>query len=154
MGVSTKPRPLYPRENPCTHCTGGQRGTSARVGKISPPTGIRFPYRPAYSQSLYRQNYWNMYRRREYRVCLSVADTVITQQTACQTGTMAWRTPVFVLNRCVMVTHWLLSTADRRCCASHIWCPASLSLSLIAREPSITHPDSVSPGVLNLQFLL
>jgi hypothetical protein len=58
--VSTTPRPLYPRERPGTHCTGGWVGP--RVGldvckKISPPTGIRFPDRPARNQSLNRLSY-------------------------------------------------------------------------------------------------
>jgi hypothetical protein len=50
--VSTTPRPLYPRERPGTHRTrrlGGPQGRSGRVRKISPPTGIRSPNRPARS---------------------------------------------------------------------------------------------------------
>jgi len=39
--------PLYRR-------LGGPQGRSGQVQKISPPTGIRFPDRPARSQSLYR----------------------------------------------------------------------------------------------------
>jgi hypothetical protein len=35
--VSATPRPLYPRERPGTHCTGGRSG---RVRKISPPPGF------------------------------------------------------------------------------------------------------------------
>ena len=41
--VSTTPRPLYPRERPGTHCTGGwvgPQGRSGRVRKISPPPGF------------------------------------------------------------------------------------------------------------------
>ena len=41
--VSATPRPLYPRERPCTHCTGGwvdPQGRSGRVRNISPPTGF------------------------------------------------------------------------------------------------------------------
>ena len=36
---------------------GGPQGRSGQVGKISPPTGIRSPDRPARSQSLYRLRY-------------------------------------------------------------------------------------------------
>ena len=42
-GVSTMPRPLYPRERPDTHCTGGWVGPRAGLdgcGKISPPPGF------------------------------------------------------------------------------------------------------------------
>jgi len=42
--------PLYRR-------LGGSQGRSGRVRKISPPTGIRSPDRPARSQSLYRLGY-------------------------------------------------------------------------------------------------
>ena len=35
----------------------GPQGRSGQVGKISPPTGIRSPDRPARSQSLYRLRY-------------------------------------------------------------------------------------------------
>jgi hypothetical protein len=58
--VSTTPRPLYPRERPGTHCTGGWMGlrTGLDVCENSrPPTGIRSPDRPASSQSLYRLSY-------------------------------------------------------------------------------------------------
>jgi len=33
---------------------GGHQGRSVRMRKISPPTGIRSPNRPAHSESLYR----------------------------------------------------------------------------------------------------
>jgi hypothetical protein len=36
---------------------GGPQGRSGRVRKMSPPTGIRSPDRPARSQSLYRRSY-------------------------------------------------------------------------------------------------
>jgi hypothetical protein len=36
---------------------GGPHGRSVQARKISPPTGIRFPDRPARSQSLYRLRY-------------------------------------------------------------------------------------------------
>jgi hypothetical protein len=58
--VSTTPRPLYPRERPCTHCTGGWVGSRAGLDvceKFRPPTGIRSLDRPARRQSLYRLNY-------------------------------------------------------------------------------------------------
>jgi hypothetical protein len=57
--VSTKPRPLYPRERPGTHCTGGWVGPRAvlNVCEKSRPTGIRSSNRPARSQSLYRLSY-------------------------------------------------------------------------------------------------
>jgi hypothetical protein len=42
--------PLYRR-------LGGPKGRSGRVRKISPPTRIRSPDRPARSQSLYRLSY-------------------------------------------------------------------------------------------------
>ena len=42
--------PLYRR-------LGGPQGRYGRVRKISPPTGIRSPYRPARSESLYRLSY-------------------------------------------------------------------------------------------------
>ena len=42
--------PLYRR-------LGGPQGRSGRVRKISPPTGIRSPDRPARSESLYRLSY-------------------------------------------------------------------------------------------------
>jgi hypothetical protein len=50
---------IYPRDRAGTHCTGGWVGPRAsldRCGK-SRPTGIRSPYRPAHSQSLYRIGY-------------------------------------------------------------------------------------------------
>ena len=36
---------------------GGPQGRSERVRKIMPPTGIRYPDRPARSKSLYRLSY-------------------------------------------------------------------------------------------------
>jgi hypothetical protein len=57
--VSTTPRPLYPREVPGTHCTGGwvASGPVWTCAKNLAPTGIRSPDRPARSQSLYRLSY-------------------------------------------------------------------------------------------------
>jgi hypothetical protein len=54
--VSITPRPVYPRERPGTHCTGGWMGPRAGVKNLA-PTGIRSPDRPARSQSLYRLSY-------------------------------------------------------------------------------------------------
>ena len=57
--VSSTPRPLYPRERPGNHCTGGcvgPQGRSGRPGNLD-PTGIRSPDRPARSRSLYRLSY-------------------------------------------------------------------------------------------------
>jgi hypothetical protein len=57
--VSVTPRPLYPREIPGTHCTGGWVGPRAGLDvceKLA-PTGIRSPDRPTRSQSLYRLSY-------------------------------------------------------------------------------------------------
>ena len=46
-----RPRyPLYRR-------LGGSQGRSGRVGKISSPTSVRYPDRPARSESLYRLSY-------------------------------------------------------------------------------------------------
>ena len=45
------PVPLYGR------LAGPPPGRSGRVWKISPPTGIRSPDRPARSESLYRLSY-------------------------------------------------------------------------------------------------
>jgi hypothetical protein len=59
-GLNATPRPLYPRERPGTHCTGGWVGPRAGLdgcGKSRPPTGIRYPDRPARSESLYRLSY-------------------------------------------------------------------------------------------------
>jgi hypothetical protein len=57
--VSTTPRPLYPRERPGTHCTGGWVGPRAGldVWENLAPTGIRSPERQARSQLLYRLSY-------------------------------------------------------------------------------------------------
>jgi hypothetical protein len=43
--------------NPLFRRPGGPQGRSGQVRKISPPTGIRSPDRPARSQSLYRLRY-------------------------------------------------------------------------------------------------
>ena len=42
---------------PLYRSLGGPQGRSGRVRKISPPTGIRSPDRPARSESLYRLSY-------------------------------------------------------------------------------------------------
>ena len=57
-GVSVTPRPLFtPGKNPLYMRLGGPQGRSGQVRKISSPTGIRSPDRPARSQSLYRLRY-------------------------------------------------------------------------------------------------
>jgi hypothetical protein len=52
-------RPLYPREIPGTHCTGGWLGPRAGLDVCENlvHTGIRSPDRPARSESLYRLSY-------------------------------------------------------------------------------------------------
>jgi hypothetical protein len=47
--VSTTSRPLYRRDRPGTHCTGGWAGLGAGLQgtKYLAPTGIRSPDRPA-----------------------------------------------------------------------------------------------------------
>jgi hypothetical protein len=49
--VSTKPRPLYPKERPGTHYTGGWEGPRGGLDVCEnfAPTGIRSPDRPARS---------------------------------------------------------------------------------------------------------
>ena len=57
---SSTPRPTLPpgkTRYPLYKRLGGPQGRSGQVRKISPPTGIRSPDRPARSQSLYRLSY-------------------------------------------------------------------------------------------------
>jgi len=60
-GVSVTPRPLYtPGKDPVPivqEAGCAPHGQSGKVRKISPPTGIRSPDRPARSLSLYRLSY-------------------------------------------------------------------------------------------------
>ena len=59
-GVSVTPRPLFtPGKTlyPLYRRLGRPQGQSGQVRKISPPTGIQSPDRPARSQSLYRIRY-------------------------------------------------------------------------------------------------
>ena len=49
--------PLGKARYPLDKRLGGPQGRSGRVWKISPPTGIRSPDRPARNESLYRPNY-------------------------------------------------------------------------------------------------
>src|SRR5215475_5617532 len=58
-GERQAPSALPPRKTryPLYRRLGGPQGRSGQVWKISPPTGIRFPDRPARSQSLYRLSY-------------------------------------------------------------------------------------------------
>jgi len=58
--VSVTPRPALPQGKtpyPLYRRLSGPQGGSGRVRKISPPTGIRSPDRPARSESLYRLSY-------------------------------------------------------------------------------------------------
>ena len=57
--VSTTPRPLYPRESPGTHCTGGWVDPRAGLegAENLAATGMRFPDRPARNEWLYRLSY-------------------------------------------------------------------------------------------------
>jgi hypothetical protein len=58
--VNATSRPLCPRERPGTHCIRGLVGAPGSVWtgvENLAPTGIRSPYRPALSGSLYRLNY-------------------------------------------------------------------------------------------------
>ena len=60
VGGNATPRTAYPLgKTRYTLCRklGEPQGRSGRVRKISPPTGIRFPDRPARSESLYRLRY-------------------------------------------------------------------------------------------------
>ena len=53
-------RPLYSREetrHPLYRRLYGPQGWCGRVVENLAPTGIRYPYRPARSESLYRQSY-------------------------------------------------------------------------------------------------
>jgi hypothetical protein len=58
-GQRNAPEVLHPGKTryPLYRRPGGLQGRSGRVRKISPPTGIRYPDRPACSQSLYRLSY-------------------------------------------------------------------------------------------------
>jgi len=53
------PRTFYPRERPGTHCIGGWVGPRAEWTGVEnlAPTAIRFPDRPARSESVYRLRY-------------------------------------------------------------------------------------------------
>ena len=58
--ANVTPWPLYPREKPGTHCIVGWVSPRAGLdgcGEFRPPTRIRFPDRPARSESLYRLSY-------------------------------------------------------------------------------------------------
>ena len=58
-GTASRPGALYPRERPSTQFTGGWVGPRAGLNRCVKcrPTGIRYPDRPARSQSLYRLRY-------------------------------------------------------------------------------------------------
>ena len=58
--ISVTLRPLYSRKDTqyqLYRTLAGPQGRSGRVRKISPPTGIRSPDRPARNESLYRLSY-------------------------------------------------------------------------------------------------
>jgi hypothetical protein len=58
--VNSTPRPLYPpgkTRYPLYRRLDGPQGRSGQVRKMSPPTGIRSPDRPARSESLYQLSY-------------------------------------------------------------------------------------------------
>jgi hypothetical protein len=58
--VSATPRSLYPpgrTRSPLYRGLGGPQGQSERMRKISPPSGIRSPDRPAHSKSIYSLSY-------------------------------------------------------------------------------------------------
>jgi hypothetical protein len=54
--VNAKPRSLYPRERPGTHCRGGWVGPKAGLDRCG-KSRLRSPDRPARSESLYRLSY-------------------------------------------------------------------------------------------------
>ena len=51
LSLTSKLHPQERKKYPLHRILSGQQGTSERTGKISPPTGIRFPARPARSES-------------------------------------------------------------------------------------------------------
>jgi hypothetical protein len=57
--ISTTPQPLFSRERPGTHCTGGWVGLEAGLDGTEnfSQTEIRFPHLPVRSESLYRRRY-------------------------------------------------------------------------------------------------
>ena len=64
-GSQHTPRPLYPRGKtpyPLYRRLDGPQGRSARVRKMSPPTGIRSPDCPARSELLYRLSYRGVHK--------------------------------------------------------------------------------------------
>jgi len=59
VGGNATPLPLYPRERPGTHCIGGWVGPRSDLDGSGKPRipGIRFPDRPALSESLQRLSF-------------------------------------------------------------------------------------------------
>jgi hypothetical protein len=58
--VNATPRPLYPPGKdpvPTVYEAGWAQGPVSTRAEISPSTGVRFPYRPDRSESLYRLSY-------------------------------------------------------------------------------------------------
>jgi len=63
--------PLGKTQYPLYGRLGGPQGRPGQVQKISPPTGIQSPDRPACSQSLHRLHYPahdNLYTKRSYKI--------------------------------------------------------------------------------------
>ena len=86
MGVSGQRHALaalYPRERPCTHCTGGWVGPRAGLdgcGKSGPPC-IRSPDRPVRSQSPYQLSFpAHMRSTLAGHVFIKVQSSHVTQQ--------------------------------------------------------------------------
>jgi hypothetical protein len=73
--VNATPRPLYPRERPGTHCIRGRMDPRTGLNRCAEnriPTGIRFPDRPLYSESLIptelsRPTYGEVYQHERVR---------------------------------------------------------------------------------------
>jgi len=71
--VNDTPRSLYPQERPGSYYMGGWLGPRTPLGGCEksrpppPPTGIRFPERPAHTESLYRLSYHGPFIRVKYK---------------------------------------------------------------------------------------
>ena len=83
--VNAMPRPLYPREGPGTHCIGGWVDPRAGLegAEYLAPTGIRFPDRPARSESLCRLSYPGPYRHLIPMYSTPVQKPLMTQWDRC-----------------------------------------------------------------------
>ena len=81
--VNATPWPFTPGKDtryPLYKRMGGPQGRSGQVRKISPPTGIRSPDRPALSESLYRLRYPGPHQNPVY-VCLLPMHATCTTHT-------------------------------------------------------------------------